>query len=142
MEPQDNSHRIPDRVKDAIMIEAVDEVLKRTPRGYKVVTRDPVLAPFLAPGGDYTFFVACPALLDEEGTNSGNLISWRSAGDTVVLTHADSDDAPECRIKRSVLEKVISLLAHARGERLSAAAPRREKVTKKTKKKAKRARSA
>lgn len=98
------------------MIETVDEVLKPTATSWRVATNDPVLRPFLARGGDYTFLVSCPELLDEVEPNGGNLIAWRVEGDTVVLSHADTDSGPECRIKRAVLEEVMSILAEARGE--------------------------
>src|SRR5580704_16748031 len=98
------------------MIDSVDEVLRPDRNGWKVVTKDPVLAPFLSPGGDYVFFVVYPRTLDEDEPNSGNLIAWRVEGDAVVLTHADTAKGPICRIERTVLEKVIALLAKARGD--------------------------
>ena len=64
--------------------------------------------------------------------------------DTVVLTHADTDKGPICRIKRSVLEDVVERLAKARGDHAGAVAvgaahghPATPRVKKKSKSKAK-----
>ena len=107
------------------MIEAVEQVLKPTTTGWRVVTRDSVLRAFLEPGGDYTFLVMCHGILDEGTSNSGNLTTWRLDGDTVVLGHADTVHGPECRIKRTVLEKAIARLAEMRGELFPVASPKR-----------------
>jgi hypothetical protein len=98
------------------VIEKLDEVLRKTKRGWTVITHDPVLAPFLAPGGDYCVLVTYPDILDEDESNSGDLIAWRVEGNVVVLTHADTDKGPVCKIKRPILDKVVALLAQARND--------------------------
>jgi hypothetical protein len=110
------------------MIEKLEQVLRQSRGRWELVTDDPVLRPFLAPGGDYRVLVSYPGILDEGESNSGNLIAWRVEGDVVVLTHADTNKGPVCKIKRSILDKVVALLAETRNDPAGMTPPKPETV--------------
>lgn len=96
------------------MIESIDDIIRRKGDRWHVITSDPVLRSFLAPGGDYTFLARNPGVLDEPEPSGGNAISWEAQDDVVVLTH-DFVPRAVCRIRRPVLERAVALLARARG---------------------------